>query len=142
MQFFTEQQQKNIISAIHDAEDLTSGEIKVHVEAVSPYENPMDRAKEVFQLLALHKTGLRNGVLLYLAYEDHKFVVLGDEGINNKVGQGFWDSTIELMKSHFIKGDFEKGFCLAIEEAGKQLKKYFPYNDDHADEITNDISFG
>ena len=97
MQFFTETQQKNIISAIKDAEKRTSGEIKVHIESNCKYEDAYVRAKEVFEFLSLHKTELRNGVLFYLAFDDRKFAVLGDEGINNKVGQEFWDSTKNLL---------------------------------------------
>jgi uncharacterized membrane protein len=35
--------------------------------------------------MKMHKTKLRNGVLFYLAIEDHKLAVLGDAGINSKV---------------------------------------------------------
>jgi uncharacterized membrane protein len=142
MQFFSEEQQKNIISAIKNSEKNTSGEIKVHVEPECLGANAYDRAKEVFEYLSLHKTALRNGVLFYLAYNDHKFSVLGDTGINNKVGQSFWDSTVTLLNANFKNGDFEKGLCLAITEAGKQLKMHFPYNNNDKNEIGDDISFG
>ena len=142
MQFFTETQQKNIISAIKDAEKKTSGEIKVHIESNCKYEDAYLRAKEVFEFLSLHKTELRNGVLFYLAFNDRKFAVLGDEGINDKVGQEFWDSTKKLLSKNFKSGEFEKGFSLAIAEAGVQLEKYFPYQRNDSNEISDDLSFG
>ena len=68
MQILSEIEKKNIINAIHEAEDLTSGEIKVHIEEHCPNLDPGKRALELFKYLSLHKTALRNGVLIYLAY--------------------------------------------------------------------------
>lgn len=142
MYILSEIQQKNIVHAIHEAEELTSGEIKVHVEEHCPTVNPMERAAEVFRYLSLDKTALRNGVLLYLAYEDHKFAIIGDSGINEKVGQDFWNSTQEILRENFRIGDFENGFVKAIEEAGKKLQEHFPIQGANENELPNDISFG
>ena len=142
MYILSELQQKNIIAAIKLAEKNTSGELKVHIEENCVGGDPMVRAKEVFAYLSLQKTAQRNGVLFYLAYEDRKFAVFGDKGINEKVGQTFWDSTKELMKTYFQKEDFENGLCLAITEAGNKLKHYFPYNTDDKNEISDEISRG
>jgi uncharacterized membrane protein len=142
MQFLSEIQQKNIVNAIHEAEELTTGEIKVHVEEHCPYADPMERAAEVFAYLSLHKTALRNGVLIYLAHEDHKFCILGDQGIDEKVGQNFWDSTREVLLENFKVGDFENGFVQAIEQAGRKLREHFPSTGSNVNELPNDISFG
>ncbi len=142
MFILSELQQKSIVEAIKMAEKNTSGEIKVHIEENCSSVDAMERASEVFDYLLLHKTAQRNGVLFYLAYEDHKFAVLGDQGINEKVGQTFWDSTKELLRENFKKGDFEKGLTLGITEAGNQLKHYFPYNTDDKNEISDEISRG
>ncbi len=142
MYILTEIQQKNIVHAIHEAEELTSGEIKVHVEEHCPTQNPIERAAEVFRYLSLDKTALRNGVLIYLAYEDHKVAIIGDEGVNQKAGQDFWDSTLEILYENFRIGDFENGFIRAIEEAGKKLQEYFPIQEANKNELPNDISFG
>ncbi len=142
MNILSEIQQKNIVNAIHEAEELTSGEIKVHVEEHCPTANPADRAVAVFKYLALHKTALRNGVLIYLAHEDQKFAIIGDEGINHKVGQGFWDTEKDILRENFKIGDFENGFIKAIEEAGKKLKEYFPAEGNNENELPNEISFG
>jgi uncharacterized membrane protein len=142
MNILSEIQQKNIVHAIHEAEELTTGEIKVHVEEHCSTADPKDRAVEVFKYLSLHKTALRNGVLIYLAYEDHKFAIIGDEGINQKVKQDFWESEKEILRENFRIGDFENGFVKAIEEAGKKLQEYFPANGTNTNELPNDISFG
>ena len=90
----------------------------------------------------MHLTEERNGVLFYLAYEDRKFAVLGDKGIYEKVSQNFWDSTKDLLRSHFSKNQFSEGLCQGIAEAGLQLKKHFPYQSDDINELPDDISFG
>jgi len=140
--FFKEEEQQRIIEAIRQAEKQTSGEVKVHIEKKCPTGDVMDRAKEVFGLLNMHLTEERNGVLFYLAYEDRKFAVLGDKGIYEKVSQNFWDSTKDLLRSHFSKNQFSEGLCQGIAEAGFQLKKHFPYQSDDINELPDDISFG
>lgn len=134
--------QKQIVQAIKDAENQTSGEIKVHVEEKCAEADVMDRAKIVFGQLGMHETELRNGVLFYLAYGDHKFAVLGDQGIYEKVPANFWESTKELLRFHFAKGEFVVGLSKGIEEAGKQLKHFFPYQKGDSNELPDDISFG
>lgn len=142
MYILSEIQQKNVINAIHEAEELTSGEIKVHIEEHCPNAKPEERAVEVFNYLALDRTALRNGVLIYLAYKDHKFAILGDVGINEAVGKDFWMSTKEILQENFKIGDFENGFVKAIEEAGKKLRQHFPAQGPNDNEVSNDISFG
>ncbi|MDP5120372.1 MAG: TPM domain-containing protein [Spirosomaceae bacterium] len=140
--FLTEEQQKLIVEAIKEAELATSGEVKVHVEEKCPADDPVKRATKLFSYLALHKTAQRNGVLFYLAYGDRKFAVIGDEGIDKAVTALFWDSTKEILRNHFAKEQYTEGLCAGINEAGKQLKKYFPYQSDDKNELSDDISFG
>jgi uncharacterized membrane protein len=140
--FFSDEQQQRIVDAIQEAEKQTSGEVKVHVEKKCQTADVMERAKEVFLFLHLHETAQRNGVLFYLAYEDRKFAVLGDKGIDEKVPVNFWNSTKELLREYFSKGLFSEGLSKGIEEAGKQLKTHFPYQSDDINELPDDISFG
>jgi len=82
--FISTQDEEAIVAAIQEAEKNTSGEIRVHIEAHSD-EDHYEHAKKVFGELNMHETELRNGVLFYVAVNDHKFVILGDQGINDKV---------------------------------------------------------
>jgi uncharacterized membrane protein len=88
----------------------------------------------------MHKTELRNGVLFYVAVNDHKFVILGDQGINDKVSDDFWDNTKEMMQDSFRKGNFKQGLVDGILKAGYELKTHFPYLADDIDELSNEIS--
>jgi uncharacterized membrane protein len=139
-EFFNDQQQKAIVSAIKEAEKNTSGEIKVHIEKKCG-KHVLDRASEVFSTLNLHQTKLRNGVLFYLAVEDHKFAILGDSGINLKVPASFWDNIKDAMQVEFRLGKFTEGLTIGIVKTGEQLKAHFPYQSDDINEISDDISF-
>lgn len=139
--FFSDEEQQRIIRAIQEAERETSGEIKVHVEK-NCSGDVLERTKEVFGFLNMHRTQDHNAVLFYLAYEDRKFAVFGDQGIDQKVPEGFWFSTKDLLRSNFSEYHFTEGLCLAIREAGLQLKKHFPYSSNDVNELPDDISFG
>lgn len=138
---FTEAQQQQVREAIQEAELNTSGEVKIHIERKLK-EDVMDRASHVFEQLELHETKLRNGVLIYLAIESREFAILGDVGINQKVPEGFWDSTSLKMLELFKKGDFVGGLIAGSKEAGLQLKVHFPYQKGDINELSDDISFG
>jgi len=139
--FLTTVQEQEIIKAIEVAENNTSGEIRVHIENNTDLP-PMERALEVFHLLEMEKTELRNGILFYVAVESKKFAILGDEGIHTKVTDNFWDAEKELMLSYFKKEEFALGLVLAITEVGNKLKEFFPYQSNDADELSNEISKG
>ena len=90
----------------------------------------------------MHKTELRNGVLFYLAIEDHKFAILGDAGINQKVPADFWNETKEIVISKLKDDAFADGLAVGVIRAGEQLKAHFPYKTGDVNELSNDISFG
>ena len=138
---FTSSEQQRIVEAIRLAEKATSGEIRVHVEAHCAQPDPVQRAIEVFAQLGMHQTKDQNGVLFYLAYDDRKFAVVGDKGIDMKVPADFWESIKDLLRKHFRQGAFAEGLSRGIERAGEQLKQYFPYASDDTNELADDISF-
>lgn len=134
--------EQKIVAAIQEAEQKTSGEIRVHIES-NCEGDVLDRATEVFAELHMHQTELRNGVLFYVALEDHEFAVLGDAGINATVPDHFWeDITAEVVKQ-FKQKKYAEGLASGIRMAGQQLQSHFPY-DRHGDtnELSDDVSFG
>ena len=137
---FTKEQKEAMVATIQQAEKDTSGEIRVHIENRSKIK-VLDRAADVFAELKMHKTALRNGVLIYVALLDHQLAILGDAGINSKVPAGFWDSIKTNMIEKFKQGLITEGICEAVLAAGEQLKAYFPYQDDDVNELPDDISF-
>ena len=139
--YFTEENKLQIANAIRAAELNTSGEVRVHIEKHCKGD-VLDQAAYIFEKLGMHKTELRNGVLFYLAVEDHKFAILGDAGINQKVPADFWEKTKELVLSKFKDGAVADGLASGIIMAGEKLKEHFPYQKGDINELSNDISFG
>ena len=141
MSFLTKEEQSKIIAAIAAAEVQTSGEIKVHIEPHCKTE-PIQRAIQVFEELKMHATEQRNGVLIYLASKDHKFAIIGDKGINEKVGESFWNDVKSMMQAKFKQQDFVNGLCDGIKLSGEKLKQFFPYQSNDKNELSNEISTG
>jgi uncharacterized membrane protein len=139
--FLTAKQEQALIETIKISEKNTSGEIRIHIEKATE-KSPMDRALEVFYLLEMDKTKLRNGILIYVAVESKKIAIIGDEGINRLVPKNFWDDELELMLTNFKKYDFTKGLELAIIEIGEKLKEFFPYQKNDSNELSDEISKG
>lgn len=139
---FTDEEKKTIVKTIAEAEAMTSGEIRLHVEARCKTDNPLDRAVEVFYQLKMNETVHKNGVLIYLAYKDHKLAIIGDSGINHVVPANFWEGTKEVMREHFSRKEFFQGVMFAIKETGFHLKHYFPLQANDKNELSNEISEG
>ena len=123
------------------AELRTSGEIRISVEDHSK-DDPLDRAAFLFDELGMHKTDLRNGILIYVAIKDKQFAIIGDVGIHAKVGDEFWERIRNEMHDDFAKGEMANGIIAGITEAGHALKEHFPRAHDDQNELPDDIVFG
>lgn len=138
---FTPAMRKQVQDAIKEAEKITSGEIRVYVEDRC-LEDIMDHAAFIFSQMKMHKTKLRNGVLFYLAIEDHKLAVLGDAGINAMVEEGYWNNVQEKMIIRFAENDFCAGLVKGVKEVSATLAKFFPPGIHDVNELPDDIVFG
>jgi uncharacterized membrane protein YgcG len=132
--------QKAISEAIGRAEQACSGEVRVHIQPKSTGGEIDYVAKRTFERLGMTKTAMRNGVLLFIASEEHRFVILGDSGIDDKVGPGFWDAIAARLHDRFVAGEFTEGIVEAIDACGEQLKAHFPYQRGDVNELSNEIS--
>ncbi len=139
--FLTHEDEQEIVKAICMAEEKTSGEIRIHLEKKSD-KKAYDRAVEVFHQLHMHETKEANGVLIYVAIKDKTFAICGDKGIHNKVSGDFWETTKNTIQAQFKIGNFKQGLIDGVLIAGEQLKKYFPYQKNDNNELSNEISVG
>ena len=139
--FLTDIEEQEIVDAIRVAEKNTSGEIRVHIEHSSG-KDPLLRAKEVFHLLKMDNTKEENGVLIYVAVNDHQFAIYGDRGINKAVPTDFWNTTKEIIQSYFKQKQIKKGLVEGILKAGEELQKHFPWQHYDTNELSNEISKG
>ncbi len=140
-EFLTADEEQEIINAILEAEKNTSGEIRVHIEGTAKIDH-FSRAQQLFHFLKMDNTKEGNGVLIYVAVDDKKFVIYGDTGIDRVVPKGFWDTTKDVMASHFKKGHFKQGIAEGILMAGKELESHFPWDHNDTNELSDAISKG
>lgn len=138
--FLTDKQEQSIIKAIAEAENKTSGEIRVHIEHKSN-RDPLERAARIFHELGMDETELQNGVLIYIATEDHKASVYAGKGIHNQVEEGFWSDVLNILLDHFKNQEFENGIVEAVKKVGNKLKELYPYQGGDENELTDEISY-
>lgn len=142
-EFFSAVEKNRIVAAIKEAEQQTSGEIRVYIESHCRFVDPLDRATEVFAQLKMTKTTGHNAVLIYVAVKDHQLAVFGDQGIHEKVGEVFWQEKVMHMLSHFKQDLYADAIVKTILDIGAALKYHFPYDrQTDINELPDDIVFG
>ncbi len=124
-EFFSTLEKNQIVAAIKQAEQQTSGEIRVYIESRCRFVDPLDRAAEVFAHLDMGKTASHNAVLIYVAVKDHQLAVFGDQGIHEKVGEVFWKERVVHMLSHFKEDHYADAIVKTIQDIGAALKVSF-----------------
>lgn len=138
--FFSSEESSQIVAAIAQAEKNTSGEIRVHL-ANKVKGEVLEAAIQTFGKLGMHKTELRNGILIFLVPEQKVFAIYGDQGINEKVPTNFWEEERDLLLRYFKEGKYADGVCEVIHQVGDKLQTFFPIQPDDKNELSNEISF-
>jgi uncharacterized membrane protein len=142
-EFFTDEEKQSIIDAVRNAEQRTSGEVRVFVESRCRYVNAIDRAVEIFENLQMQKTELRNATLVYVAVKDRQLAVFGDEGIHQKVGNEYWANEVVKMINAFNRDNIAEGISQCVLNIGEALATHFPYDrSTDKNELPDDIVFG
>jgi uncharacterized membrane protein len=139
-EFLEKLDQQRITAAIPDAEQQTSGEIGVHVQPQAIGGDIRTVAERTFERLGMTRTALRNGVLLFIATEEQRFVIIGDRGIDEKVPAGFWDDIAAKLTIRFSNAEFTEGIVEAITAAGQQLREYFPRAAGDVNELSDSMN--
>jgi uncharacterized membrane protein len=141
--FFSNEEKNRVVSAIREAEQQTSGEIRVYVESHCRFVEALDRATEVFSILKMGETKGHNAVLIYLAVKDRQLAIFGDYAIHEKVGEEFWTKEVIHMLTHFQNSQFADATVKVIRDIGAALKFHFPYDrQSDINELPDDIVFG
>ena len=126
--------------AIRNFEHQTSAELRISIVR-RVKGDPVEYAKREFVRLGMTKTALRNGVLICIILNQRKVVVWGDEGIHNAVPEGTWDEIVETIVAEFREGRYYDGLANAIERLGEVFGRFFPYQSDDVNELSDEIEF-
>lgn len=136
--------QQKVEAAIAQAESGTTGEIRVYIESHCKTVDPMERAREVFAALEMHKTEARNAILVYVAIADRKFALFGDQAIYELAGgQQFWQAAADKLQGHLRSNQLGEGLSNCILTLGSALSAQFPAGPGKNDnELPDEIVFG
>lgn len=137
--FFEEQFSLEVEKAIEEAELLTSAEFKLHIEEVCN-EDVLDRAAFVFSELQLHKTQLRNAVLLYVSVNDRKVSILADAGAKAHLSEEVLSNCLSTLINDFKSSSYAAGIRSCFLTLADALKSSFPYQANDINEISNKVS--
>lgn len=129
-----------VLNAIRHAESLSRAEIRVHLAANTNTNNALEAAKHVFAKLGMHRTELRNGVLIFVCFREKKFAIMGDIGIHQYVTDVFWETVKAEMQELLKQEKYTEAICHGIQRAGEKLQLHFPAGNDNPDELSNEIS--
>lgn len=125
-------------AAIRAAERRTSGELRV---SISPpfWGDVQHAAARAFDRLGMANTRQRSAVLIFFVPTRRKFAVLGDIGIHQKVGAGFWLRLTGQMEEAFRQGDFTGGLVRAIGAISDELATHFPWTEGDSNELPDQV---
>ncbi len=138
-EFLAKLDEPKIVAEIALAEKTTSGEIRVFVSC-QEVEDPVARAAARFEKLGMTQTALRNGVLLYFAPRSKKFAIVGDVGIHEKCGSGFWEEVSAEIRERLRTEKFTDAILHGVRKVGARLARHFPPEAGDRDELPNDIA--
>lgn len=140
--FLTPDEEQQVADAISEAENGTSGEIRVHIDKKCSGD-ALERAHYLFEKMDMYNTQFRNGVLVYIAIDDHKLAIFGDEGIHASVDDTFWQSEIDLLIEHFKNENYLDGISKVVHDIGQKLSENFPFDQKgDLNELDNEIRYG
>jgi uncharacterized membrane protein len=138
--YLTAKEEEAVVAAIRDAERGNRGEVRVHLEAHCPEENPVRRAAVLFRALSMEQTAGATGVLLYVAVKDRRAAVFAGAGIHRAANDGFWQDAIDAVAGGFASGEPASGIIRALDMIGSLLRASVPGDDVAGNELPDAVT--
>jgi putative membrane protein len=92
-----------------------------------------------FYASGLYRTRDSNGIEIFLSVFEKEVVVIGDRGINEKMGEQHWQHVRDLIIQGIRRGEACAGICAAIESCAQALAQHFPIRPDDVNELPNRV---
>lgn len=143
--FISEDELKDVQSAIDAVESKTTGEIVLSVRSkrtlLEKLYTKHELALKDFETLGVAGTKERTGILIFIIFEEKYYDILADEGIYAKIHANTWNAFERKLKKEFGQKNYSGGILHLIEKMGDVLEKEFPARAGAAndDEISNEI---
>lgn len=93
-----------------------------------------------FYQSGLYRTKNETGVLIYISIFERTVWVLGDRGINEKVGREAWGELVSMITDGIRSGKQADAICRAVGRAGDILKEHFPITPGDTNELPDLIT--
>ncbi len=142
-EYLSDEALDNIAITISEIEKKTSGELRVCIKRrrgfLEKKYTPRDIALKEFVKLKMNETKDKTGILFFLIFDEKKYEIIADEGINSKISPDFWNEISDKIKNHFTNKNYLKGITEGLNEMGNVLIKEFPVNEDDRDELSNEV---
>jgi putative membrane protein len=101
------------------------------------------RAAEAFIAEEVFNTRNRTGILLFISLMERRVLVVGDTGINAKVGKDDWHDVVQLVVQGITSGSPAAGLITAIGKCGDLLAQHgVARREDDRDELPDDLRIG
>jgi putative membrane protein len=98
------------------------------------------RARRAFAEQGLERTAGRTGVLLFVAWLEHRVVVLADEGIHRALDPDErWQDVVDLAVAGLRERRAVEGLEAALRRCGAILARHAPAPDHNPDELPNRV---
>ncbi|MBZ0203593.1 MAG: TPM domain-containing protein [Ignavibacteria bacterium] len=144
-QYFSEDDLKDIRSAVNDVESKTIGEILLSFRnkktLLERLYSDHELAMKDFDTLGVARTKERTGILVFLIFEQRYFDIIADEGIYKKIPDDVWNEIESKLKEEFREKNYAAGIVALINRMGEILSHEFPVRADSAndDELNDEI---
>ncbi|MBK9330825.1 MAG: TPM domain-containing protein [Ignavibacteria bacterium] len=133
-----------IVKKIHEAESKTSGEIRLSIKTKRGYRekdhSPRKLAVAEFLNLRMNETRDKTGVLFYILFDEHKYEIIADSGINSKITDQEWNALTSNITEYFKNEKYLEGILFVIEKIGIKLTEEFPVKSGDINELPNEVS--
>lgn len=145
-EYLSETELEKISEAIKKVESKTSGELRVSIRKNRGYRekefSPRELAVREFLNLGMNQTSDKTGVLFFILFDERKFEIIADEGINSIIGQDEWEKHSSEVSNKFSSGDFLGGILYVINSVGEILIKEFPVKAGDKNELSDEVVIG
>ena len=121
--FLTSSEEQEVVQAIHDAELRTTGEIRVIITSKWIFRL-QQYAWKAFHRLGMTNTAARNGALIVVMARRRRFVVIGDQGLAEKVEPSYWENIASIMSAKLKDGQRSDALISAINLLTETLAQH------------------
>lgn len=99
-----------------------------------------EQALQEFYAHGLQRTENATGVLLFVSLLERRVIVLGDEGIDQKLDASYWEATDKAILEGIRSGSLQRGLHEGLERCADVLAEHFPREEDDRDEVPNHVT--